>query len=93
MLNGKRKKNRQIQEEHKARKSARDGQLKTIRQAEETKFVSAQEAYENWLKDKEKYEIKENAKRRNSLSGQQAPAPFLPGGAQKNTGKVRHVVW
>ena len=88
-------KSKKIKENHATKKTARDEQLKTIRHEEEKKFVSAQEAYEKWLNDKEKYEIddKIRTQRRNSLSAQQPQVPFLPGGAQKNTGKVRHVVW
>ena len=78
-------------------KTTQEEQLKKIREAEETKFVSAQEAYEKWLNEKEKYEQNEkiNSSRRNSISNkqQQQQVPFLPGGAQKNTGKVRHFVW
>jgi hypothetical protein len=88
-------KSKNIKKTHTERKTTRDEQLKTIRKGEEQKFVSAQEAYENWLKDKDKYEIEDKMRtqRRNSLTAQQPPVPFLPGGAQKNTGKVRHVVW
>ena len=85
----------QAKKTQKEKKTVRNDQLKTLRQDEETKFVSAQEAYEKWLKDKDKYEFEEQirAQRRNSLSKQQPPVPFLPGGSQKNSGKVRHVVW
>jgi hypothetical protein len=88
-------KSKQIKKVHESKKTARDGQLQTIRKDEETKFVTAQEAYEKWLADKDKYETEEKIKtqRRNSLSAQQPPVPFLPGGGQKNTGKIRHVVW
>lgn len=81
------------------KKVARKDELKKIQQTEESRFVSAQEAYENWLKDKEKREVEEsrNGSRRNSFSGkqqqQQQAVPFLPGGSQRNTGQVRHVVW
>lgn len=85
----------QLKKAQKEKKAVRNNQLKTIRQDEETKFVSAQEAYEKWLKDKDKYEIEEQIRtqRRNSLSKEQPQVPFLPGGAPKNSGKVRHVVW
>jgi hypothetical protein len=91
-MNKKLEKDKKTQE---TSKTTRDEQLKKIREGEETKFVSAQEAYENWLKEKEKYEIEQkvNTQRRSSLSAKQQNVPFLPGGAQKNTGKVQHVVW
>lgn len=84
-----------IKKAQKEKKVVRNDHLKTIRKDEETKFVSAQEAYEKWLNDKEKYEIEDKIRtqRRNSLSAQQPAVPFLPGGSQKNTGRVRHVVW
>jgi hypothetical protein len=88
-------KSKQTKKSHATKKNVRDDQLKTIHRDEEKKFVDAQEAYEKWLKDKEKYEIEEKIRtqRRNSLSAQQPPVPFLPGGSQKNTGKIQHVVW
>lgn len=84
-----------VKKAQKEKKTARNDQLKTIRKEEETKFVSAQEAYEKWLNDKEKYEIADKARtlRRNSLAAQQPQVPFLPSGSQKNTGHVHHVVW
>ncbi len=89
------KKTKLTKKQQETQKTIREEQLKKIRENEETKFVTAQEAYENWIKDKEKYEIDEklNTQRRDSLSTKQQPVPFLPGGSQKNTGKVRHVVW
>jgi hypothetical protein len=89
------KKTEQTKKTHEQKKSTRDDQLKKIREGEEMKFVNAQEAYEKWLKDKDKYEMEEktNKQRRNSLSAKQQQVPFLPSGAQKNTGKVQHVVW
>ncbi len=89
------KKEKHIKKTQEITKTTRDDQLKKIRENEETKFVTAQEAYEKWLKEKDKYEFedKPNAQRRNSLSAKQQQVPFLPGGSQKNTGKVQHVVW
>jgi len=89
------KKTKQIKKKDETKKTTQEDQLKKIREEEETKFVSAQEAYEKWLKEKEKYDTENiNQQRRTSLSAkQQQQVPFLPGGSQKNTGKVRHVVW
>ncbi|CAF4774645.1 unnamed protein product [Rotaria sp. Silwood1] len=77
------------------KKHIQEDQLKKLHENEETKFISAQEAYEKWLQEKDKYEIEEklNTKRRNSLTNKQQQVPFLPGGSQKNTGKIRHHVW
>ena len=74
------------------KKTVRDEGLKKARENEQTKFVRGQQAYEQWVKNKDKYEI-EKAKehRRNPLSIQEQP-PFLLG-AQNNTGKVIHVFW
>lgn len=89
------KKGEQIKKSIKVKKQTREDELKKIREKEETKFVGAQEAYEKWLENKEKYEIEEklNSQRRNSVSNKLQQVPFLPGGSQKNTGKVRHAVW
>jgi hypothetical protein len=89
------KKTTQTQKTEQEKKNIREEELKKIRGNEETKFVEAQEAYEKWLKQKEKYELEENGstRRRNSTTLKQQPVPFLPGGSQKNTGKVRHEVW
>jgi len=88
------KKSKQIKKKDETKKTTQEDQLKKIREEEETKFVSAQEAYEKWLKEKEKYDTENiNQQRRSSLSAKQQQVPFLPGGSQKNTGKVRHVVW
>ena len=86
-----------IDKTQESKKTARSSELKKIQQNEESRFVSSQEAYEKWLKDKEKSDLDRsiNGSRRNSFSGkqQQQQAPFLPGGSQKNTGRIRHVVW
>jgi hypothetical protein len=89
------KKSDKIKKTHETKKTVRDDQLKKVRENEETKFVSAQDAYEKWLKEKEKYEIEEKANtlRRNSVSNKQQQVPFLPGGSQRNTGKIYHAVW
>ncbi|CAF0789928.1 unnamed protein product [Adineta ricciae] len=88
------KKMQQIKRAEEAKKANREEQLKKLNETKETKFVSAQDAYEKWLQDKEKAEIegKLGTQRRNSLSGK-PQMPFLPGGGQRNTGKVQHVVW
>ncbi|CAF1392957.1 unnamed protein product [Adineta steineri] len=90
------KKAQHIKKKQDTQKLTREEQLKKLRENEETKFVSAQDAYEKWLKNKEQSEVDDqmNTQRRNSLSvKQQQQAPFLPGGSQKNTGKIPHVVW
>ncbi|UJR13695.1 hypothetical protein I4U23_000707 [Adineta vaga] len=89
------KKAQQIKKNQETKKTDREEQLKKLRENEETKFVSAQDAYEKWLNNKEKDgpDDKMNTQRRNSLSTKQQQVPFLPGGAQKNTGKIRHAVW
>ncbi|CAF2156533.1 unnamed protein product [Rotaria magnacalcarata] len=84
----------QAKKERETKKHTRENQFKKLHENEETKFVGAQEAYEKWLQEKEKYEVDEtlNTKRRNSLRNK-PQVPFLPGGSQKNTGKIRHAVW
>ena len=49
-------KSKVIEKTEEKKKTARKDELKKIQQTEETRFVSAQEAYEKWLKDKEKRE-------------------------------------
>lgn len=78
------------------KKKIREEQIKQIHQEKETRFVNAQDAYEKWLKQKDESEEQDklSRSRRNSLnSSRTQPAPFLPGGSQRNTGRVRHVVW
>jgi hypothetical protein len=85
------KKSDQINKTQVVKKTVREEQLKKVRENEETKFVSAQDAYDKWLKEKDKYEMEEKALAQRRPK--QPQVPFLPGGAQKNTGKINHVVW
>ena len=89
------KKAKQEKKKDQAKETVREDQLKQVRENEETRFVTAQEAYEKWLQEKENEE--KDGRRRSSISGRQQPderkAPFLPGGSQKNKGHVPHVVW
>ena len=93
------KKTKQMKKKDQAKETVRGDQLKQVRENEETRFVSAQEAYEKWLQEKENKEMQKEreGRRRSSISGQQQQeerkVPFLPGGSQKNKGHVPHVVW